>query len=72
MRLSVMTYGDGVSDVDINELIFHHQNHGKSGYLNIGQTAWTIWSIYFESMMNRKLNILRKNQKETQQMVLPG
>jgi len=28
-----LTYGDGVSDIDINRLILHHQNHGKRATL---------------------------------------
>ena len=26
----MLTYGDGVSDININNLILHHKNHGKS------------------------------------------
>jgi glucose-1-phosphate cytidylyltransferase len=26
----MLTYGDGVGDIDINELIKHHKNHGKA------------------------------------------
>ncbi|MEF9945178.1 MAG: glucose-1-phosphate cytidylyltransferase [Lachnospiraceae bacterium] len=29
----LMTYGDGVSDIDVNELIRFHQSHGKIGTL---------------------------------------
>lgn len=28
-----LTYGDGVSDIDINKLILHHKNHGKKATL---------------------------------------
>lgn len=49
----MMTYGDGVCDVDIRKLLLHHRGHGKlatltaviqkqrKGILNNGRTMWS-------------------------------
>lgn len=49
----MMTYGDGVCDVDIRKLLRHHRGHGKlatltaviqkqrKGILNNGRTMWS-------------------------------
>ena len=41
----MVTYGDAVSDVDINALISHHQDHGKIGTMsmyNFGQSKGVV------------------------------
>ena len=42
------TYGDGVSDVNIAELVQFHQKHGKIGTMTASANFWKIWGIgYF-------------------------
>ena len=34
----LMTYGDGVANLNIEKLLNFHQNHGKLCYINCGKT----------------------------------
>lgn len=46
-----MTYGDGVSDVNITELLTYHKSHGKLATLTAVQPEWKFWRLGLEGDM---------------------
>ena len=41
-----LTYGDGVSDVDITKLVAFHKEAGCQGNIDSSTTTWTFWRFY--------------------------
>ena len=41
----MLTYGDGVSDINIEELIKFHKSHGKTMTMSSAQTWFKIWLL---------------------------
>lgn len=44
----MLTYGDWVSDVDINKLIEFHKSHGKLATLSAIQPEWKFWRLWLD------------------------
>lgn len=44
----IMTYWDWVSDVNINELIEFHKQHGKLATLTAIQPEWKFWKLWLD------------------------
>ena len=52
----MLTYGDGVSDININDLLKFHQNHGKLMTMTSVQARGKIWSNkLYKKRTNRKI-----------------
>jgi glucose-1-phosphate cytidylyltransferase len=55
----MLTYGDGVSDVNINDLIAHHKNHGKA----VTMTSVQPEGRYGSLIMNDEQRVLSFQEK---------
>ena len=60
MVLSLMTYGDGVADIDINRLLDFHKSHGKIATVSSVRPPARFGNIIFEG--NRILDFHEKFQ----------
>ena len=60
-----MTYGDGVSDVDINELIIHHRNQGQLATLTSVRQHGRFGVFNLPPGRFQRSGISRKNQRQT-------
>ena len=43
-----LTYGDGLSDVNINDLIDFHKKSGKEAILMLYIQKWKVWCITYK------------------------
>lgn len=44
----LLTYGDGVSDVNFSELLKFHNTHGKLATITAIQPEWRFWKLWLE------------------------
>ena len=42
----MLTYGDGLSNINIQELVDFHNNHGKLATLTAVQPEWRFWKLW--------------------------
>lgn len=57
----MVTYGDGVSDINISELVKYHQSHGKIGTMSAVQPEGRFGVLDIE---NNQINAFREKSKD--------
>lgn len=58
----MMTYGDGVADINIKELLEYHRLHGKMATLTAAQPGRTFWYSRYEN--DGTITNFREKKKE--------